>query len=424
MPTYLKPKPNSIDEKFMWQEILPQPSETQSLPHAADLPKVYSIPIDPQALAHYSRELQISAAEGLCRLTQAIASSPGWAEMPPSVLIARSTPEPVLAVLGCFDQVAQFRIKTHLQNLNRDLARMRYVSYHQAELDCQRLACQLIDCFGHQELKRFHFTAIPRGGLIVLGMLAYCLGLTSEQLQPPQSPDVPWVVVDDCVYTGSRLYGFLQSHSQQKVIFAHLYSHRELRSCIATCEPRVLACLSAQDVYDYAPEDLGDNYQAWQEHSLANLSGFRYWVGKTDHVCFNWNEPDRFFWNAMTQTIEGCWLLLPKELCLKNQFKVAQKPLNVQIQPEANGPLKPAQQVVFGQYGEQIVIGNLETQESFGLTDLAADIWLAIIEHGNLEKVVTALLRSYEVDEATLRSDVDTFIRELHAQGLLVKCDQ
>ncbi|QDL09333.1 hypothetical protein DP113_16690 [Brasilonema octagenarum UFV-E1] len=423
MPTCLKPKPNNIDENSMWQETLSQLSEAES-PLSKSLPKIYSIPIAAEALAHYSRELQIAEpAEALCRLTQAIACSPSWAEMPPSVLIARPTPEPVLAVLGCFDEVAKFRIWTQLQSLNRDLARMRYVSYGQAELDCQRLAYQLIDRFGHEELKRFHFTGIPRGGLIVLGMLAYCLGLTSEQLQPPKSPDVPWVVVDDCVYTGSRFYGFVQSHSQQKMIFAHLYSHPELRSRIITCEPHVLACVSAHDVYDYAPEELGDDYQAWQKHSLFNLSGFRYWVGKTDHVCFSWNEPDRFFWNSITEKIEGSWLLLPKDVCLKNQFKGASKLLNVQIQPGATGSLKPAAQVVFGQYGEQIVIGNLETQQSFGLTDLAADIWLAIVEHGNLEEVITVLLKIYDINETTLRSDVDIFIDQLYAEGLLIKLD-
>ncbi len=388
----------------------------------AELPTVYSIPVDPQALAHYSRELQISTpTEALCRLTHAIANSPSWAEMPKSILIARPKPEPVLAVLGCFDRVAEFRINSQLQNLNRDLARMRYVSYHQAELDCQRLADQFIDRFGPQELKRFHFTAIPRGGLIVLSMLAYSLGLTNEQLQPPQSPDVPWVVVDDCAYTGSRLYAFLRSHSHQKVISANLYSHPELRQVIATRESSVLACLSVHDIYDYAKSDLGDDYQAWQEHSLFNLRGNRYWVGKTDHVCFSWNEPDRFIWNPMTETMEGCWLLLPKELCLKNQFKAVAQPPQVQVQPEATGILQPTTHVIFGQYEEQLVIGNQKTQESFGLTDIAADIWLALVEYGSVEKVVTALLTSYEVDEATLRCDVDTFVRELLAQGLLIK---
>jgi hypothetical protein len=409
----------------MWQETLSQASKTQSLSPAAQLPKIYSIPIAAESLAHYSRELQIAEpAEALCRLSQAITSSPSWAEMPPSVLIARPTPQPVLAVLGCFDEVAKFRIGTQLQNLNRDLAQMRYVSYRQAELDCQRLACQLIDRFGHQELKRFHFTAIPRGGQIVLGMLAYCLGLTSEQLQPPQSPDVPWVVVDDCVYTGSRLYGFLQSHSPQKVIFAHLYSHPELRSCIATSEPRVLACVSAQDVYDYAPEELGDDYQAWQKHSLFNLSGFRYWVGKTDHVCFSWNEPDRFFWNPVTERIEGCWLLIPPEICLKNRLKAATEPPIIQIQPESKGLIQPESQVIFGEYEGQIVIGNLATQESFCLTGVAADIWQAVVEHGDIEEVVMSVLSSYDVEETTLRCDVETFIDELYAQGLLVKCDR
>ena len=407
----------------MSPEIIYQTQDAQPLP-SVSLPKIHGISIDSDVLAKYSRELQLGEpTEALFGLAQAIASSPIWAEMPGNILIVRPTPQSALFVLGRLDEAGKMRIATEYQDLNQNITRLRYVSYRQAEEDCERLAKQLVDRFGDQ-LKEFYFTGIPRGGLIVLGMLAYALGLRSDQLQPPSSPDVPWVVVDDCVFTGSRLSQFLQSHSHEAVIFAHLYSHPDLRQAIAAREQNVIACLSAQDLHDYALEDLGDGYPEWQANCLAQLDGIRYWVGKTDNICFSWNEPDRFVWNPVTERIEGCWLLIPPEICLKNRLKAAAQAPIIQIQPESKGLIQPKSQVIFGEYERQIVIGNLATQESFCLTGVAADIWLAIIEHGNLEKVVTELLRRYEVDEATLRLDVETFTDELYAQDLLIKCDQ
>jgi hypothetical protein len=403
------------------QEILCQTHEAQP-PPSVSLPKIYGIPIDSEALAKYSRELQLrEPTEALFGLAQAIASSPIWAEMPGNILIVRPTPQPALFVLGCLDEAGRVRIATELQDLNLNITRLCYVSYRQAEADCERLAKQLVDRFGYEELKEFHFTGIPRGGLIVLGMLAYALGLSSDQLQPPSSPDVPWVVVDDCVFTGSRLSHFLQSHSHEAVIFAHLYSHPDLRQAIASREPRVQACLSAQDIHDYAPEDLGENYPNWQAHCLAQLDGIRYWVGKTDNICFSWNEPDRFVWNSVTESIEGCWLLIPPEICLKNRLKAATQAPIIQIQPESKGLIQPGLQVIFGEYEGQIVIGNLATQESFCLTGVAADIWQAIFECSNLEEVITVLLQNYDIDEATLHTDVNTFINELCGRGLLTQ---
>jgi hypothetical protein len=403
---------------MLQETISPTPTALSS-----PLAKVYGVSIDVEALANYSRELQLKEpTEALLYLAEAIASSPSWADMPGYTLIVRATPQPALAVLGCFDQVAFVRIITELRSLNQNLRRLRFVKYDQAEQDCQCLAEKLVKRFGKEKLKQFHFTAIPRGGLIVLGMLAYALGLTPEQLQPPPSPDVPWVVVDDCVFTGSRLSHFLQSHSHQAVIFAHLYSHPDLRKAIATREQNVLACFSAHDVHDYAPEDLDDGYQDWQARSLRELEGSRYWVGKTEHVCFHWNEPDRFIWNPVTKTMEACWLLLPPQICQKNRLKAGENSPIIQVQPQTKAPLQTGLQVIYGMYKEQIVIGNLTTQESFYLTGVAADIWQAMMEYGDIEKVMTSLLGSYDVEEVTLRRDVETFVGDLYAQGLLVVC--
>jgi hypothetical protein len=416
----LQPKARPLTARAMWQETSPTDKALPSSP--LSLPKVYSVPIDPKALAHYGRELNLQdSATALSTLASAIARCPTWAEMPETVLIVRPTPQPVLAVLSCFDKAAEVRVGTQLSQLNQDISRLHYVSYHQAELDCQRLAAQLIDEFGRQELQKFHFTAIPRGGLFVLGLLAYTLGLTSEQLQPPTSTNVPWVVVDDCVFTGSRLHNFLQCNSHQKIIFAHLYSHPELRAKLQASEPRVLACLNARNVYDYAPGDLGNDYFTWQENHLTRLSGFRYWVGATDFVCFAWNEPDRFFWNSIAEKMEGCWLLLPETLCLKNRFKDTAKPPQVQVQEEGKGTLKPKMQIIFGKYQEQVVIGNWMTQESFGLTGVAADIWLAIVKYGNFEDIISEILQNYDIDASNLRANVSAFIQELIKRELITE---
>jgi len=385
-----------------------------------NLPKIYSTVIEPEALAHYSRELGIADPKtALLSLASAIANSPAWDNVAEVKLIIRPNPEPVIAVMGCLDAAAELWVKHLLSTLNKSLSRLHYVSYKQAEEDCQLLATQLIERFGREQLKQFHFTAVPRGGLIILGMLAYALNLSSHQLQPPESSDIPWVVVDDCVFTGSRLGNFLQSHTHSKVIFAHLYSHPDLRQAIATKEPQVMACLSARDLPDYGAEDLGEHYQTWKQQSLSQLAGARYWVGKTDSLCFSWNEPDRFFWNPISQKMQGCWRFLTPEICQKNRLKSPANPPLIQMQNEGNGNIKPGLNVIYGENEEEILIGNLETQTSFSLDGVAADIWKALVEFGNVEQIVTSLLNTYEVDEDYLRSDVHTFINQLDSQGLL-----
>jgi hypothetical protein len=61
----------------------------------------------------------------------------------------------------------------------------------------------------------------------------------------------------------------------------------------------------------------------------------------------------------------------------------------------------------------------VETAQSFELADVAADMWRAIVEHGNLEDVEKALAASYQVDGARLRDDLRGLVKDLREQGLL-----
>lgn len=356
-------------------------------------------------------------------LAYALAASPIWAAMPDLLLVVRSAPRPMLGIFGDLSEAAEARVAALPWQLKDTLSRLRYVSYAQAEQDCAQLAAKLVNRVGRDQLRRFRFDAIPRGGLIVLGMLSYLLKLERTQLEPPHPPDVPLVVVDDCALSGARLGRYLERCENHQIVFAHLYSHPDLRRAIEAQEPRVLACLSAQDLRDHGPERLGDKYALWRQLWLNRLEGPRYWVGLPDHICFAWNEPDHGFWNPVTGRLEDAWHVVAPELCLKNRPLPGAETIDVQVQPEGKGPLKPSAQVLFGEVKGEVVIGNVEVGKSFKLDRAAADIWRHIVEHGNLDDVAVALLNKYDADEATLKRDLHAFAAELLAQGLLERSD-
>ena len=261
----------------------------------------YSIPLDPTALSHYARALGISdPGWALQSLGRAVASSLFCKESSGAVLFSRSRQRPSLILLTDSDEACESRFKTEGSVLNRDCSQLQYVDYGRAEQICRILASRLVERFTKVELSRFHFAAIPRGGHIVLGLLAYILNLRPAQLAPPHPPDIPLVVVDDCSLTGARFRQFMKGCAHQRVVFVSLYSHPALRAAIESEELRVLACLSAKDLFDYAPDRLGHGYSAWQERWRSRLKGDGYWVGQVS-VCFAWNEPDRLLWNRTTQ---------------------------------------------------------------------------------------------------------------------------
>jgi hypothetical protein len=382
------------------------------------LNKFYILGANFSDLNQYKRILQIyDPNSNYSPLAQGIASSPIWLKMPDVELVIRFAPYPAIAVLGSFDNEAVVRLAALSRQLRISCKRLRYISYAQAEEDCRILAEKLIELFGRDELGKFQFTTIPRGGMIVLGMLSYALGLERKQFGRPASDNNPLVVVDDCSLTGRRFADFIENCRSDKIIFATLYSHPNLRSAIEEREPRVLACLSAHDLQDHWYELSEEGQDEAQGKWLSRLNGKRYWFGQTDHICFAWSEPDRLFWNPVTEKVESGWHLLPPELCLKNRSD--SKPIPVQIQPEGKGPLCPSGRVIFAYYNGCVIIGDLVTKESFCLDGVAADMWNAVIEEGDAEAILDKLLTEYDIDEFTLRSDLQSFIDDLLARGIL-----
>ncbi len=384
------------------------------------LPKFYPVPIEVNTLAHYGRELGLNTPQAaLAALAQAIAASVGQEDtaLADACLVIRSGPQPLLAILGRFNADQEAQLAAQLQRLGPVCACLRYITYAQAEQDCMRLAELLVQQVGRDRLQDYSFTAIPRGGLIVLGMLAYALGLKRAQLEPLFPPTTPLVIVDDCAFSGLRFNRFLENCPNPKIIFAHLYSHPELRAAIVNRESRVVACLAAQDLHTLPHRQQDSN---WQERRLAQSNGHYYWLGRTEHVCFPWNEPDRSIYNLSDpDKAIGCLPVIPPQFCLKNRLPPGCQALPVQVQAEGKGPLKPSPHVLFGEFEEQVIVGHLETRAVLGLADTAAAMWRAIVEYGNIEDVICALLKEYAVDETTLRADLRAFVDELLARQLL-----
>jgi hypothetical protein len=375
----------------------------------------YALPLETDAITHYSSQLGLTVERAVVALAQAIALHPMWKELPHAMLVARTQPTPCLGVIGIIPPKIVGEIKIQQASLNQACRRLRYVSYADATTTCEALTEKLTSTFGPQTLRSFRFCGIPRGGLIVLGMLAYTLGLSHEQMTPPYPPDVPLVVVDDCALSGSRFMRTRAQYPQHELVFAPLYSHPDLRHNLAKAEPQVLSCISGEDLQDHGLRIMGSDYEAWQARNQALLPGQRHWLGLPDYLCFPWNEPDHLLWNPLTEELEQSWHLLSPTHCLKNRPSAS---LIAQSQLQFKGWLQPAPDVIFGSLARQVLIGNLETGETFGLSGKAAEFWAVLLEAETLEEAIITLSRHSA--DSRIRQELTGLIDQLLRQNILV----
>ncbi|MCP4381301.1 MAG: PqqD family peptide modification chaperone [Hyphomicrobiales bacterium] len=353
-------------------------------------------------------------------LARALAASPLWSEMPPAALVVRRDDAPMLAVIGEFNPEECARLDGIRQGVEEHLIRLRYLSYVDAEAACERLAKQLVDRMGRKYLRDARFVAVPRGGFFVLGMLSYALGLNHEQCAPlPPDDDAPVVIVDDCAYTGYRAGRMLERLRGRSVVFAHLYSHPDLRASLEAREAQILAAVAAGDLHDYAPSDFGSAEPSWRERSMTVSPQPCYWSGRTERICFAWAEPDYNFWNPVTEQLESGWYLLDPDLCLKNRPGLDRKPIDLQVQPPTRGAFRQPAGVLAGKFAGKLVVGSADSGRSVLLNPVAAEMWTALLESGSSAEALKRIANRFDADAATIESDMATFVDEMLAKGLL-----
>jgi hypothetical protein len=61
----------------------------------------------------------------------------------------------------------------------------------------------------------------------------------------------------------------------------------------------------------------------------------------------------------------------------------------------------------------------MASEHYFGLDDVGTRIWSLLVEDGDPRKALAQLRQVYDVDEATLQTDMAKLIEELSSKGLI-----
>jgi hypothetical protein len=74
--------------------------------------------------------------------------------------------------------------------------------------------------------------------------------------------------------------------------------------------------------------------------------------------------------------------------------------------------------VVFRQLDDEAVLLNLQTGSYFGLDPVGTRIWLLIIQHGSLARILAAMVEEYAADPEVIERDLLELSRQFCTKGL------
>jgi hypothetical protein len=79
-----------------------------------------------------------------------------------------------------------------------------------------------------------------------------------------------------------------------------------------------------------------------------------------------------------------------------------------------------AEHVIWRDLGDEVVILSLANNNYFGLVGAGGQMWRHLAETESTDRTVEALMKEFETDAATLRTDLDVLVRELETLGLVI----
>jgi len=81
--------------------------------------------------------------------------------------------------------------------------------------------------------------------------------------------------------------------------------------------------------------------------------------------------------------------------------------------------LEPHPDVFARRIGEEVLLVHLGRSEIFSLNSTAGRLWELVSQGDSLTAAAARLAAEYEVDEAQLRTEVDTLVTRFTEEGLL-----
>ena len=83
--------------------------------------------------------------------------------------------------------------------------------------------------------------------------------------------------------------------------------------------------------------------------------------------------------------------------------------------------VEPAPGVLHQEIEGETVLLDPAATHYYALDDVGTRFWQLLSEHQDVDRVVAAMLEEFEVDEATLRADLDELVAGLSDAGLVVE---
>jgi hypothetical protein len=69
--------------------------------------------------------------------------------------------------------------------------------------------------------------------------------------------------------------------------------------------------------------------------------------------------------------------------------------------------------------GNETVILSLKSQAFFGLDEIGTNVWKALTAADSIQAAFDALLKEYDVDQDSLRQDLEDLLQQLIDRGLV-----
>ena len=288
---------------------------------------------------------------------------------------------------------------------------VRRLGYQEVQELAESAAVELTYALGTEALRDAFFVPIPRGGLVVLGILSYLLDLRPEQLQGNPGADRLVVLVDDCALSGLRIRQMLERRPDGPAAVVHLLSPPPLRKALLSDEPRLQAVVAGGDLQ--VTEMSAEFRQVWSRE----LGPSRVWIGKAEPVCFPWGEPEGWLWDADHERLLPAPRSSPPHRSMKSRAALV-------------GPLRHRPST------DWTLPDDLRWQEQDGVVWLArpggcvaslggtaADAWRHLAGWGRLDVAARELAKQWHIDEARAKEDLIRFAAELREQSLLLGPD-
>ena len=395
----------------------PMPSQMPvgESPECSARPACVPMRLDPGALDRYRSSLDVSSpGEAVGALASAIACGAAWSSLPEAALAVRTAGVPAVGVVGRFMAADVARVAAQVRRVEASLGAFSFIGFARVEVAIRELAEMVVRELGADGVREAAFIAIPRGGHVVLGLLAVALGLEAGQLSASADPRRLVVLVDDCALSGVRLRQHLAQLTAERVLVATLASPRPLRTAVARAERRVRGFVSAIDL-EVLDSSAGARVRGDRAGSGREQG---YWRGHVAPFALPWIEPDGGVAIAGGACYDSAWPLCPPSRCSRNR----PGPYSPRIEAigAAGGPLTPSPAALFAACGGDVAIASTDTGEMFALTGTAAEVWRSVIATGSPLRAVRSIARRAGVPRGRVRTDVDGLLAQLQARTLLV----